>query len=434
MRDAVIEGTADGGVSRASGCGQSRAAARPIEYFDLAAVTFLALVVRLAWVKFGSWESGDSQWYLVTARNIAFSHLFSADGINPTAYRPPLYSGLIASLWFGESAPVFAVLLIQSLLGALTVMLVYLIARRQAGRAVALLAGLGLALAPMTGRFTAVILTETLFTFLVTLGIFLWGRKQYALTGVAFGLGVLTRVTLLPFVLVLPLLTLIGPWRAHRRGYLTIALVALSLSSVWIIRNAVVFHQFVPVAASGYGTNLLLGSLEISTADDVSQRKALLKSVDSAAGVPSTDELEFDRGRLAAALRRITENPERWLVARTQQYPRLFIDSGSYLFGSDGIAFKAAIRDHKVGQVLIRSFLIAGNLLVFFFALVGIVTGRVQLASMTHVALFPIFLAAIALPLWIEPRYGLPMMPSVAILSAMGAVRIWKSTRSRTAA
>ena len=70
-----------------------------------------------------------------------------------------------------------------------------------------MLAGIGMALAPMTGRFTAVILTETLFTFLLTLGIFWWSRKHYALTGVTFGFGMLTRVTLLPFVLLLPLLT-----------------------------------------------------------------------------------------------------------------------------------------------------------------------------------------------------------------------------------
>jgi 4-amino-4-deoxy-L-arabinose transferase-like glycosyltransferase len=398
---------------------------------DVAAVTLLALVVRLLWVKFGSWESGDSQWYLETARNLAVNHLFSVDGINPTAFRPPLYSSLIASLWLGDSAPVFPVLLVQSILGALTVTLVYLIARRQAGRGVALIASAGMALAPMTGRFTAVILTETLFTFLVTLGIFLWGRKQYALTGVAFGLGILTRVTLLPFVLLLPLLTLIGPWRANRRGYMTIALLSLVLSSVWIVRNAIVFHRFIPVASSGYGTNLLLGSLEIGVADDVPQRKALLKSVDTASSAASSDETEFDRVRLRAAIQRITQDPGRWLRARAQQYPRLLIDSGSYLFGSEGIAFKAAMRERKFGQVVVRSIFIVGNLLVFALAFFGVVAQRSQFASLTHIILFPVFLCAIALPLWIEPRYGLPMMPSVAILSAIGAIELWHLMQRR---
>ncbi len=397
-------------------------------------ITLLALAVRLVWVKFGSWESGDSQWYISAARNIVLNHFFSADGSRPTAFRPPLYSALLASLWFGESAPVLLALLLQAVLGALTVTLVYLIARRHFGRTVAVLAGIGMALAPMTGRFTAVILSETLFTFLLTLGVYFWAGKQYALTGIAFGLAALTRVTLLPFLVLLPLLTLMGPWRSYRRGYLLIALLSFAVASIWIVRNIVVFHRFIPVAAAGTGTNLLIGSMAIGEADDVARRKALLISVDTAAGPQSNDETEFDRVRLRAALRRIADNPGHWLVARVQQYPRLFIDSGSYLFGSDGIAFRSAIREGRIGQVVVRTCFIAGNLLVFLLALVGVVSDRRRFVKLSHLILFPIFLAAVSLPLWTEPRYGLPMMPLVAILSAAGMVHVWKSVRRRAAA
>jgi 4-amino-4-deoxy-L-arabinose transferase-like glycosyltransferase len=395
----------------------------PAAKVELAGITLLALAVRLAWVKFGSWEAGDSQWYIGAARNIVTNHIFSADGSRPTAFRPPLYSALIASLWFGESAPTLIVLLVQALLGALTVTLVYLIAQRHFGRAVAVLAGVGMALAPMTGRFTAVVLSETLFTFLLTLGIFFWARKQYVWTGIAFGLAMLTRVTLVPFVVLLPLLTLLGPWRSYRRGYLMIALVSIAVASVWIARNAVVFRRFIPIAAAGSGTNLLIGSMRINEADDVVKRKALLRSVDTAGGLQSDDETEFDRVRLRAALRRIADNPLQWLEVRVQQYPRLFIDSGSYLFGNDGIAFRAALRERRIGQVLIRTGFIAGNLVVFLLALVGVVSERRRFVELSHLILFPIFLAVVSLPLWIEPRYGLPMMPLVAILSAVGVLR-----------
>jgi 4-amino-4-deoxy-L-arabinose transferase-like glycosyltransferase len=405
---------------------------RRLAAIEPAAITLLALTVRLAWVKFGSWESGDSQWYISAARNIARNHFFSADGSSPTAFRPPLYSALIASLWFGESAPVLLALLLQAVLGALTVTLVYLIARRHFGRTVAVLAGLGMAFAPMTGRFTAVILSETLFTFLMTLGVFFWAGKQYAWTGIVFGLAALTRVTLLPFLVLLPLLTLPGPWRSYRRGYLLIAILSFAVASIWIARNAVVFHRFIPVAAAGSGTNLLIGSMEISEADNVATRKALLRSVDTTAAEPqSNDETEFDRVRLRAALRRIADHPGHWLVVRAQQYPRLFIDSGSYLFGSGGIAFRAAIREGRSGQVLIRSGFILGNLLVFLLALVGVISERRRFVELSHLILFPIFLAAISLPLWIEPRYGLPMMPLVAILSAAGMVFVLKFLRGR---
>ena len=398
-----------------------------------AAITLLALAVRLAWVKFGSWESGDSQWYISAARNIAVNHFFSADGSRPTAFRPPLYSALIASLWFGEAAPILLVLLLQAVLGALTVTLVYLIARRDFGRTVAVLAGVGMALAPMTGRFTAVILSETLFTFLLTLGVFLWAGKRYAGTGIAFGLAALTRVTLLPFLILLLLLTLVKPWRSYRRCYLMIAVLSFAVSSIWIARNAVVFHRFIPVAAAGSGTNLLIGSMEISEADDVATRKALLRSVDTSAGPQSNDETEFDRVRLRAALQRIEGHPGHWLVVRARQYPRLFIDSGSYLFGNDGIPFRAAIRERRFGQVLVRTGFILGNLLVLLLALVGLVSERRRFVELSHLILFPIFLAAVSLPLWIEPRYGLPMMPLVAILSAVGVTSLSETARFQRA-
>jgi 4-amino-4-deoxy-L-arabinose transferase-like glycosyltransferase len=396
---------------------------------EVAGVTLLAFVIRLAWVKFGSWESGDSQWYITTARNIVTNHIFSMDGSRSTAFRPPLYSALIASLWFGESAPVLLLLLVQAVLGALTVTLVYLIAQRHFDRTVAVLAAIGIALAPMTGRFTAVVLTETLFTFLLTLGIFFWARKQYVWTGVVFGLAALTRVTLVPFVVLLPLLTLLGPWRSYRRGYLMIALLSFAIASIWIARNAVIFHRFIPVAAAGSGTNLLIGSMQTSEADDVPKRKALLRSVDAASGLQTDDETEFDRIRLRAALRRIADKPGYWLVVRAQQYPRLFIDSGSYLFGRDGIAFRAALREGRIGQVVIRAGFIVGNLLIFLLAMVGLVSQRSRFSELSHLTLFPLFLAIVSLPLWIEPRYGLPMMPLVAMFSAVGVIKIWKTLR-----
>ena len=395
------------------------------EWRDVLVLILLGLVIRLAWVKFGSWESGDSQWYLATARNIAQNHFFSFDGDNPTAFRPPLYSSLIAALWFGES-PVFTVLMVQVLLGAFTVGLVYLIARRKASRSVALLAGAGLALALMSGRFTAVILSETLFTSLVTLGMFFWSGKRFGLSGIAFGLGALTRVTLLPFVVLLPLLTLARPWRMHRRGYMIIALVSLAVCSIWIVRNAIAFHRFIPVAASGYGTNLFLGSLELKDADDVSRRKLLLANADNAGNASAEDETAFDRVRLSAAFNRIAASPSRWLIARVQQYPRLFIDSGSYLFGSEGIPLGLALRERKTGQVLIRSVLIMANAVVLLLAVVGVMVRRLEFVNLSEIVLFPIYLAVVALPLWIEPRYGLPMMPALVILSAIGTVQIWR--------
>jgi hypothetical protein len=176
--------------------------------------------------------------------------------------------------------------------------------------------------------------------------------------------------------------------------------------------------------------------METREADDVIKRKALLRRVDQAGGNSSPDESEFDRVRLRAALGRIVNSPGRWLVARAQQYPRLFIDSGSYMFADDSLTFRATIREGRIGQALVRSAFILGNVLVFVFAMFGVISVRSRFVLLSHLTLFPIFLMAISLPLWIEPRYGLPMMPLVAVLSAVGLLaqsRRFLNRRSRSA-
>src|SRR5882672_284672 len=100
---------------------------------DLAGLTAIALLTRLWWVWSSAWTAGDTPDYLTIARNLAFHHIFSlgnsSDGqLSPTAHRPPLYPTLIALLWWTDSSPILAILLLQSLLGAATVALVYLIA------------------------------------------------------------------------------------------------------------------------------------------------------------------------------------------------------------------------------------------------------------------------------------------------------------------
>ena len=138
-------------------------------------------------------------------------------------------------------------MLVQVICGAATVVLVYLIAKDSFSQRVALLAALGATFAPMTVHYTAVILTETVFTFLVTLGFFLWGRNRGAAAGLAFGLAALTRTIVIPFLGCLLLLAFLPPWRHKRRLHLLIVVTAIAVASVWIVRNAVVFREFILV-------------------------------------------------------------------------------------------------------------------------------------------------------------------------------------------
>src|SRR4051794_863193 len=101
---------------------------------DAAVLGGIALVVRLACVRAPMPLMSDSEEYLGLARNLAAARGFTADGITPTSYRPPLYPALIVAA--GQSLT--AVVLIQCALGAATALLTYLIARRYFDRPTAL--------------------------------------------------------------------------------------------------------------------------------------------------------------------------------------------------------------------------------------------------------------------------------------------------------
>lgn len=389
----------------------------------------VALLVRLAWLHWRAWMAIDSLQYLVLARNLAFHHVFSLDPqtLVPTAARPPLYPALIAVFWWREGAPVLAVLLTQTILGAVTVGLAYMIAQDVFRRLTAVLAAAGMIIAPMTCLFTVVPLTETLFTFLVMLGLFLWGRGHPVSTGVIFGLAMLTRATLLPFLFLLLLLPLVPAWRSYWRSHMLIFILAIGVSAIWIVRNAIVFHSFIPVASSGWGTNLLCGTLETDTGGRVWDGRVwgpLNLETHPVLQVEATSEAEKDRLRLRRAVRRIADYPLEWIKVRAKQYPKLLVDNGDYLLGSHNLSIREAIRVGRPLVLVVKGVFIFSNLLILALAGWGAFVERGRFVELEHITLFPIFLLAIHLPVWIEPRYLLPAMPAIAILAAVGLTRI----------
>jgi hypothetical protein len=136
--------------------------------------------------------------------------------------------------------------------------------------------------------------------------------------------------------------------------------------------------------------------------------------------VAPQDEADRDRLYLIRAVERIKADPPQYLRARLKQYPRFFLDSGDYLLGSSNITFNEALQDRRALVVLLKLSFMLGNIAVFLLAIYGMFLERRRFVSLTHIILFPIFLCLIHLPMWIEARYGLPMMPLVLILTARG--------------
>jgi 4-amino-4-deoxy-L-arabinose transferase-like glycosyltransferase len=392
-----------------------------VEQKILFVLFLLALVVRFSYARWGLWWAGDSPIYLAIAKNIAFHHSFSQTSGIPTAGRPPLYPFLIAAFWWTDSAPISVVIFVQIICGAATVVLIYLIARDRFNRRVALIAALGVTFAPMTVHYTAVILTETVFTFLLILGVYFWGRNRAVAAGLAFGMAALSRSTVIPFLACLPLLALFPHWRSSRRLYLLIFVIAIGVSSLWIARNAIVLRRFILVQ-TGSGVSLFAGTIESPIyGDDVWTK---VKKELHSNGYGTQDEAEKDRRYMLRAIDRIESDPGHYLRVRLKQYPRLFLSSGDYLIGSRNVTFSEALRKRNTIVIIIKVSFILGSIAIFLLAIYGIFLERRRLVSLSHIILFPAFLSLVHLPMWIENRYSLPMMPLVLILAARGINRV----------
>ncbi|MBV8063606.1 MAG: glycosyltransferase family 39 protein [Nevskia sp.] len=193
----------------------------------------------------------DTLDYLQYAFNLllyhSFSHSHIADGpIMPDSFRDPGYPAFLAGLmlllgftdrWYA------AVLAIQAILGGLSACLTVLIARRWLGPAWSLAAGLLAAIWPHTVAFSAFVLSETLFGFLLTLALWLScrafdsaSRLRWFVAGLGFGLAAMVNAVVVPLA---PLLALLS-WRRgslNRSLALALLLGAMLLPATWALRS-----------------------------------------------------------------------------------------------------------------------------------------------------------------------------------------------------
>jgi 4-amino-4-deoxy-L-arabinose transferase-like glycosyltransferase len=244
-------------------------------------VLVVALGLRLAVV---GWLAGmplfvaDERDYDGLATHLAATGEYAYQSGVPTSLRPPLYPALVAGVYrlAGPQSHTL-VRLIQALLGTLTAGLVWQLGRRLYDEQTGLAAAAIVALYPSLIAATGLILTETLFTFLLVAGVVL--LVEYRWRGewgwLAAGSGVLALAALTRSVLWLfpPILlswvALAGPsprW-AVRLGHAAVAAAAFGLVLLpWTIRNTLLHKTFVTVDVMG-GRNFMMGNYEYTPLD-----------------------------------------------------------------------------------------------------------------------------------------------------------------------
>ena len=252
------------------------------ERLRIAVVFGSALILRLA--SFLANRAAGNPLHEVPVMDALYHDLWARDILagnwigDEIYFRAPLYPYLLA-LVYRLGAGITGAILVQHVLGALSTVLVYLLARRSFAPRVALVAGLLAAAYWPFLHFEGDLLIVTLVVFLDILALLLLtvalqgGRRLPLLAGgFVLGLSAITRPSILIFLPCLPIFLRAAERRRRAaqtssagagRSWITHSalcwLAALVPIAPVLARNWAVGHDFVPIASQG-GVNFWIGN------------------------------------------------------------------------------------------------------------------------------------------------------------------------------
>jgi hypothetical protein len=236
---------------------------------------------------------------------------------------------------FGTQAAVIPIRFAQAVLLVIQCGLIALIARRLFGKAgIGFIAACIAALYPFFLYYQGLLLSETLFDTWLLAGIaalFCWRERGMRLDGAlvvasfCFVAATMTKATL---TILPPLLLAATAWIAganwRRVGTILLAASCLyaAFMSPWWVRNAVLFHTFVPFATNG-AQNLYLGNNPHNRDAGIDWRTdadpAVVAKISALPG-----ELERQHAFAKAALDYIMEDPTLFLRAAAKKFVRFW--------------------------------------------------------------------------------------------------------------
>jgi 4-amino-4-deoxy-L-arabinose transferase-like glycosyltransferase len=296
----------------------------------LIAIAVLAFALRLAYAAASGelrapqvWETEQIATNLIEHHEFTFH--YGNSPLTSRAYIEPMYPFVAAGVYLVTNHSLMAMVLLQLLIAAATVWLLGRVATLASGRGdVGVVAALLMAVHPGFIRYSCILhpLVFDTFFFVAAGGAVIRYRQlptfRRALAAAAvIGLGVLTRPTILLFLL--PLVWI--AWRTSEtlktRLMRSAAVVALTLAIIapWTIRNAIVLHDFV-LTRSGSGFVFWLGHNPSATgsAIDSAGTPVIYKSPELQKRIWAADELTRDRIYTEEATTYIRRDPAAAIV------------------------------------------------------------------------------------------------------------------------
>ena len=286
-------------------------------------------------------RGGDDWLYLQMGHNLTTGFDYSDISL-PTAPLYLIFNGIWQNLLPKEQA-IIAIRLIQAVMSSALCFFAYRLAVRISGSERAGLVAAGvIALSPVFILESAQIMTETLYIFLVTAGLWLYvrlvdsehapGYAALGMVGVLLGLATLTRAVLLLFPLGLAIhLFMIYRWQAALKRAVLLLIVYSLVVSTWTIHNLVHWNRFV-IAAEGFAAFLYVGATDWEGPEQVDQN--LMED----AGVDEIDPENQQELYQQAAAAVISSDPLGYVQRRVTEVAAAYLQPhGTLLFSGESL-------------------------------------------------------------------------------------------------
>jgi 4-amino-4-deoxy-L-arabinose transferase-like glycosyltransferase len=285
----------------------------------MAVIFFLALILRLGYALSVNYQPySDMVVYDSNAREILAGHGIPATGKAGDQY--PLYPYFLAGIYAICGFSYRAVWIVQAFIGAITCVLVFLLAKRISDDPwVAILAGGLAAIYPDLILHCGSLLIETLYTFLLLLILLTWQmalqRRRaswYIAVGCIIGLAELTRSAImffLPLAILFQIILLWPKWKTALVYIMGIALGILLIWSPWLLRNQLNYGTLFTSNEMGFGfwggNNPVADGSWTFDKHISSEQMAYIESISPA---------DANKYALNQGLNWIRENPQKFIV------------------------------------------------------------------------------------------------------------------------
>lgn len=396
--------------------------------------SFAARMLFFGWR--GNFRHGDAPEYVLLAKNLAVHGVLSeasAPPFTPTTRRPPLFPVWLALLGGGGNDVVVAVA--HSILDSIVAVLVFLLTATVADRRWALAAGLFYALHPGAISTTCTVLSEPLFTFLLTssaaLLVFALRRDAPPWTiaaGAVAGLAALCRPIAFFFALAVALALVLWRRQPRRMAHaLAFLLAAVVVMTPWLIRCSRLAGTFVLVQSTST-TNLYLASrVDLGQGDawrlfvmptDPFARRFVVSEPPQRAAV-------LDRELFSEAIENIRRAPVRYLKSRVRWFPHLFIYSVPAFTGAPAGLGELWVGERYADLALGVVVMLVFTALPFVLALAGLPRSGQSAATLVAAVAWG-YTLLMHLLTYTDPRYWAPVVPLLTVSAAMGAAMVFR--------